>query len=79
MCSRIHEQGRCAVAHVVAALGAPIWMPTPCMPDWRWLLDRRDTPWYPTMRLFRQSKLNDWETVFATLAEELRSRVAVSV
>jgi hypothetical protein len=41
------------------------------VPDWRWLLERTDCPWYPTMRLFRQSKPGDWEKVFARIAAEL--------
>jgi len=43
------------------------------VPDWRWMLDRDDSPWYPTMRLFRQSQKDDWRSVFATIEHELRS------
>jgi ADP-heptose:LPS heptosyltransferase len=52
-----------AVAHLTAALSKPIWMLIPTMPDWRWLLQRDDSPWYPTMRLFRQSTRGDWKDV----------------
>tara|TARA_B100000809_G_scaffold263615_1_gene317282 strand:- start:563 stop:2491 length:1929 start_codon:yes stop_codon:yes gene_type:complete len=52
-----------AVAHLTGALGKPIWVLLPFMPDWRWLLEREDTPWYPTMRLFRQTDTRDWAGV----------------
>jgi len=44
------------------------------VPDWRWLLDRDDTPWYPTMRLYRQDASRDWTPVFARIADALRAR-----
>ncbi|MGA7937412.1 MAG: tetratricopeptide repeat protein [Kovacikia sp.] len=50
-----------AVAHLAGALGKPVWVLLSAIPDWRWMLDRQDTPWYPTMRLFRQSQPEDWE------------------
>ena len=62
-----------AVAHLAGALGAPVWVALPFVPDWRWLLDRKDSPWYPTMRLFRQSRRDEWETVFECMAAELRA------
>lgn len=49
-----------SVCHLAGALGRPVWVLMPDMPDWRWLLDRPDSPWYPTMRLFRQGKKPDW-------------------
>ncbi len=51
-------------AHVAGALGVPVWVGLPLVPDWRWLLSREDSPWYPTMRLFRQTQAGDWHGVF---------------
>jgi Flp pilus assembly protein TadD len=62
-----------ATAHLAGALGVPVWVPLPTLVDWRWLLGRDDSPWYPTMRLFRQKQLGDWEPVFARLAAALRA------
>jgi tetratricopeptide (TPR) repeat protein len=53
-----------AVAHLAGALARPVWTLLPFAPDWRWMLDRTDSPWYPTMRLFRQTRRRDWSTVF---------------
>ncbi len=50
-----------SVAHVAAAMGKPVWILLAYAPDWRWMVDREDSPWYPTMRLFRQSKRDDWD------------------
>lgn len=61
-----------ALTHLAGALGVPVWVALPANPDWRWLLERADSPWYPTMRLFRQSTLGDWTDVFARMANELR-------
>lgn len=65
-----------AVAHLAGALGKPTWTLLPFSPDWRWLLGREDTPWYPTMRLFRQTAPGDWETVANRVLDALRSLVA---
>jgi hypothetical protein len=62
-----------AVAHLAGALGVPVWVALPYSPDWRWLLEREDTPWYPTMRLFRQARPGDWEEVFQRMAGALRA------
>lgn len=64
-----------AIAHLAGALGVPVWVALPLVPDWRWLLDRQDSPWYPTMRLFRQSRQGDWGDVFSRIAGELKVRV----
>ena len=58
-------------AHLAAALGKPTWVLLPFVPDWRWLLVRDDSPWYPTMRLFRQPSIADWPSVIARVAGEL--------
>src|SRR5262249_41713734 len=68
-----------AIAHLAGALGVPVWVALSAAPEWRWLLQREDSPWYPTMRLFRQSKLGEWDDVFARMADELRRRVGASV
>jgi hypothetical protein len=60
-----------AAAHLAGALAVPVWVPLSLAADWRWLLGREDSPWYPTMRLFRQERLGDWAPVFARMAEEL--------
>ena len=60
-----------AVAHLAGALGVPVWVALGRSCDWRWLDERADSPWYPTMRLFRQARLGDWEGVFAAIAAEL--------
>lgn len=64
-----------AVVHLAGALGVPIWTLLPFNPDWRWMLDRDDSPWYPSMRLFRQEKRKDWESVLERVANELAERV----
>ncbi|HYV39536.1 MAG TPA: tetratricopeptide repeat protein [Gemmataceae bacterium] len=65
-----------AIAHLAGALGVPVWVALPFVPDWRWLLDREDSPWYPTMRLFRQISPGQWENVFQRMAQELETIVA---
>jgi tetratricopeptide (TPR) repeat protein len=60
-----------AVAHLVGALGIQTWVFIQFIPDWRWLLDRDDSPWYPTIRLFRQPRRWDWERPIQHVAEEL--------
>jgi Flp pilus assembly protein TadD len=62
-----------AVAHLAGALGRTTWTLLPHAPDWRWLLNRSDTPWYPTMTLFRQRERNQWAPVIEKVAEALRS------
>jgi ADP-heptose:LPS heptosyltransferase len=60
-----------AVAHVTGAMGKPVWIMLPFAPDWRWLLERGDSPWYPTARLFRQPRTGDWGGVVRQIAEQL--------
>jgi ADP-heptose:LPS heptosyltransferase len=62
-----------SVAHLSAAMGKPTWVLLPWVPDWRWMLDRRDSPWYPTVRLFRQKARGDWSAPLAELFEALKS------
>jgi Tfp pilus assembly protein PilF len=63
-----------SIAHLAGALGLPVWVLLAYVPDWRWLLDREDSPWYPTMRLFRQLALDDWDGVFARVMDAVRQR-----
>jgi len=60
-----------SVIHLAGALGKPVWLLLPLGPDWRWLLEREDSPWYPTMRLFRQSEYRDWPAVVRRVAAAL--------
>lgn len=62
-----------APAHLAGAMAKPIWTLLPFAPDWRWMLDRTDSPWYPTMHLFRQGKWGDWDAVFERVAEEIHT------
>jgi tetratricopeptide (TPR) repeat protein len=61
-----------AVAHLTGALGKPVWILLPFAPDWRWMLSREDSPWYPTMRLFRQPSPGDWISVISKVHDELK-------
>jgi tetratricopeptide (TPR) repeat protein len=60
-----------AVAHLAGALSRPVWIMIPLVPDYRWLLNREDSPWYPTMKLFRQKDHGNWEELFARVRREL--------
>jgi len=63
-----------SVAHLAGALGKPVWILLPFSADWRWLLDRDESPWYPSARLFRQPRIDDWSSVIAQVTSELASR-----
>jgi hypothetical protein len=67
-----------SVAHLAGALGRPVWTLLPACNDWRWLQDREDTPWYPSMRLFRQNGLRNWKPVADRVASDLRQEVKKS-
>jgi hypothetical protein len=60
-----------SVGHLAGAMGKPAWIMLPFAPDWRWLLDRSDSPWYPSVRLFRQKKPHNWDAVVADIVAEL--------
>lgn len=62
-----------AIAHLAGALGVPVWLVLKFVPDWRWFLDRDDSPWYPTMRLFRQQSPGNWSGLLSEVEKELRS------
>ena len=65
-----------AIAHLAGALGVPVWVAISFIPDWRWLLERSDSPWYPTMRLFRQDRRGDWQGVFRRIEAAAGEHVA---
>jgi tetratricopeptide (TPR) repeat protein len=67
-----------AAAHLAGALGCPTWTMLPRACDWRWLIGREDSPWYPTMRLFRQPTRGDWQSVISRMADVLRQRVSAA-
>ena len=60
-----------SVVHLAGAMGVPVWVLLPASPDWRWLTHRDDSPWYPSMRLCRQTAPGDWGSVFARLAADV--------
>ena len=64
-----------SVPHLAGALGCPVWVLLKAVPDWRWMLGRDDSPWYPTMRLFRQKVAGEWEEVIDRVCEEVAKRV----
>ena len=60
-----------SAAHLAGAMGKPTWVLLPYLPDWRWLLDRSASPWYPSMRLYRQEEVGVWDSVLQTVTDEL--------
>jgi tetratricopeptide (TPR) repeat protein len=64
-----------SVVHLAGALGVPVWVLLPFSPDFRWLLEREDSPWYPSARLFRQPRIGDWESALARVQQELSDKV----
>ncbi len=63
-----------ATAHLAGALGAPVWLALQYVPDWRWLRNRDDSPWYPNARLFRQTTFGEWSDVFERMAKAVQTR-----
>jgi tetratricopeptide (TPR) repeat protein len=63
-----------SVAHLAGAMGKPVWLLLPFVPDWRWLLNRTNSPWYPTMRIFRQPTECDWDSVIADVGSAIAQR-----
>jgi ADP-heptose:LPS heptosyltransferase len=64
-----------SVAHLAGAMGIPTWILLPYAPDWRWFLNRDDSPWYPTVRLFRQTEPGNWDSVMTRLADALANEL----
>ena len=64
-----------AVVHLAGALGKKVWTLLPHAPDWRWMIDREDSPWYSSMHLFRQPSPGDWESVFKEVTERLENMI----
>jgi hypothetical protein len=65
-----------SVVHLAGAMGKPTWLLLPFVPDWRWMLGREDSPWYPTLRLFRQAQPGNWTATLARMSAALRERLA---
>jgi hypothetical protein len=61
-----------SVAHLAGSLGLNTFLVVPFIPDWRWLLDRDDSPWYKSIRIYRQNKERRWESVFDKISEDLK-------
>jgi len=67
-----------STAHLAGALGVPVWVLLPFARDWRWLQARDDSPWYPTMRLFRQPRRGDWQSVVQGVQSALAGAIRVT-
>ena len=61
-----------SIAHLAGSLNFPTWLLLTYSPDWRWMMERNDTPWYPSMKLFRQKTVNDWDTVIIEVINQLK-------
>jgi ADP-heptose:LPS heptosyltransferase len=68
-----------AVAHLAGAMGKPVWLLLPHVPDFRWLLDRDTSPWYPSARLFRKGRTDTWDDVVASVVAELAAHAASAI
>jgi ADP-heptose:LPS heptosyltransferase len=64
-----------SVAHLAGALGRPVWILLSAVPEWRWMLERSDTPWYGSARLFRQHCVGEWPALFAEVAAALEEHL----
>lgn len=64
-----------SVAHLAGAMGKPTWVVLPFVPDWRWIKDRNDSPWYPSMKLFKQNEIGNWSEVFSRIKDELKQLI----
>ena len=64
-----------AVAHLAGALNCPVWLMLPHVAEWRWLMERHDTPWYPSMRLFRQANRGDWSSLIGNMVSQLQNMI----
>tara|TARA_B110000503_G_C7142170_1_gene411332 strand:+ start:270 stop:2000 length:1731 start_codon:yes stop_codon:yes gene_type:complete len=67
-----------AIAHLAGALGSRAWVVLKKTPDWRWMLDRNDSPWYPNMKLYRQKERDNWDEVFETIKKDLESLIILN-
>ena len=65
-----------SIAHLAGALGRPVWVALKFIPDWRWMLKITQSPWYPTMTLYRQENLNNWDSVFSSIKKDLISMIS---
>jgi ADP-heptose:LPS heptosyltransferase len=64
-----------AVAHLAPAMGRPVWLLVPAIADWRWLVEGDESPWYPTLRLFRQERAGDWKSVVDAVCRSLERKI----
>ena len=78
-CSTWSSRPDTAVAHLAGGLGVPVWLALSTVGEWRWMLDREDSPWYPTMRIFRQTRFGEWDVVFRRMADVLRQGLGTAV